>query len=49
MAVEVTAGIEEVQEKSVSVKVNSEQVNTATGELAQLSEKLSELVGQFKI
>lgn len=49
VAGEVTQDITEVSQATEEMNVGSQQINTSAEELSQLAEKLSEMVGQFKI
>lgn len=49
MTADVSRGVELVKEKSQAVKISSEDVNVAAGELSKLAETLSALVARFKI
>ncbi len=49
MTAMMSAGVEQVKNRSVEVKNNSRQVRDAADELAQMSDKLALLVSKFKI
>jgi methyl-accepting chemotaxis protein len=45
----VSDGVDQVKEKAVEVKAKSENLRSSAGDLAGLSDTMTELVSRFKI